>query len=603
MQNINTMTSVVSAVDQYTPKQLGENGNVEHGWSNALYDRIVQFFFQLVRSEDHSDLEKNLRDILSTFRGQESKYIVQMCLMYKLIGQTRDIIGGKGEQQLSFMQLWVWYEFYPALALQAFDHFVLLNGDESIHPYGSWKDVKYWCEFIRKKSGNHQHPLIEKALDISIRQLLYDETRYDCYYETDSETNTMVKPQISLCAKWLPREKSKYGWIFRQMAEKMFGYFQDTAKSEKSRRKAKLKGRIILKKLLVKLNRYLDTAQIKMCGRTWTDLNFNHLTSQTLRRNKLAIMNTTKKSERRSTNSDRIQCASNYKNHISAAKVDPKRHKMHGKRCAVYELVKDALDANTLSHVSLRQVACDTVNLQWEDNRTNNKGLEKTPIIAMVDTSSSMTSDNSIPLFNAIGLGIRTSELTHPAFKHRCLTFNAEPHWINLDSCADFVSKVLKIKSSPWGMNTNFYKALQLILNCILENNIPPSQVSGMVLAVFSDMQIDNRWSGDNKTSLKTMFEEIRQMYAEAGLQSKFHMPYEPPHILFWNLRKTNGFPTLSTEKNVTLLSGYSSTLLNIFCNKGIIALREFTPQKLLEDLLSNPRYITLEETIIARFA
>ena len=135
------MTSVVSALDQYTPKQLGENGNVEHSWSNALYDRIVQFFFQLVRSEDHLDLEKNLRDILSTFRGQESKYIVQMCLMYKLIGQTRDIIGGKGEQQLSFMQLWVWYEFYPALALQAFDHFVLLNGDESIHPYGSWKDV------------------------------------------------------------------------------------------------------------------------------------------------------------------------------------------------------------------------------------------------------------------------------------------------------------------------------------------------------------------------------------------------------------------------------------------------------------------------------
>lgn len=596
------MTSLIHALDQYTPKQIGENATVEHSWSNALDERIVQFFFQLVRSDDHSDLEKNLRSILLTFRGQESKYLIQMCIMYKLIGQTRDIVGGKGEQQLSFMQLWVWYEFYPALVESAFNHFVLLRGDETIHPYGSWKDVKYWCEYVRQKSGKKSHPLIDKALDISIRQLLYDETRYESYVDIESGETNIVKPQISLCAKWLPREKSKYGWVFRQMAEKMFGYFQDTAKTEDSKRKAKLKGRIILKKLLVKLNRYLDTAQIKMCGKTWHKLNFNHLTSQTLRRNKLAIMNTTKKSEQRSSSKDRVQCATNYKDHVSAAKVDPKRHRIHGKRCAVYELVKDALEANNLSAGSQHQVACETVNLQWEDNRSNNKGLEETPIISMVDTSASMTQDNSVPLYNAIGLGIRTSELTHPAFKHRCLTFNASPHWINLDDCPDFVTKVLKVQSSPWGMNTNFYKALDLILRCIIENDIPPAQVAGMVLAVFSDMQIDNRWSG-GKMSLKTMFEEIKQMYAEAGLQSKYRTPYECPHILFWNLRKTSGFPTLSTEKNVTCLSGYSSVLLNIFCNKGITALRECTPRKLLADLLNHPRYNILEETIIARFA
>ena len=114
-------------------------------------------------------------------------------------------------------------------------------------------------------------------------------------------------------------------------------------------------------------------------------------------------------------------------------------------------------------------------------------------------------------------------------------------------------------------------------------------------------MQIDQRWSG--QASLNTMFEEIKQMYAEAGLRSKWATPYNPPHILFWNLRETTGFPTLSTEKNVTQLSGYSSTLLNVFCNKGIEALRECTPRKMLADLLSNARYIPLEEAIISRFA
>ena len=189
----------------------------------------------------------------------------------------------------------------------------------------------------------------------------------------------------------------------------------------------------------------------------------------------MAIINTTKKSEQRSSSKDRVQCATNYKDHISAAKVDPKRHRIHGKRCAVYELVKDALEANNLSPGSQHQVACETVNLQWEDNRSNNKGLEATPIISMVDTSASLAQDNSVPLYNAVGLGIRTSELTHPAFKHRCLTFNASPHWINLDDCPDFVTKVLKVQSSPWCMTTNFYKALDLILRCIIENDIPPS--------------------------------------------------------------------------------------------------------------------------------
>ena len=127
-----------------------------------------------------------------------------------------------------------------------------------------------------------------------------------------------------------------------------------------------------------------------------------------------------------------------------------------------------------------------------------------------------------------------------------------------------------------------------------------------MVLAVFSDMQIDNRWankdSDTNGSSFNTLFEEIKQMYAEAGIKSKYEQPYEAPHILFWNLRKTSGFPVLSTEKNVTILSGYSSTLLNIFCSKGLGELKTVTPRKMLEDLLNNPRYNILDDTIISHF-
>ena len=66
----------------------------------------------------------------------------------------------------------------------------------------------------------------------------------------------------------------------------------------------------------------------------------------------------------------------------------------------------------------------------------------------------------------------------------------------------------------------------------------------------------------------------------------------------FWNLRQTQGFPTSVTEKNVTMLSGYNAMLLNAFCEKGMEGLKEMTPIKMLDGLLSNKRYTHLEEKI-----
>ena len=74
--------------------------------------------------------------------------------------------------------------------------------------------------------------------------------------------------------------------------------------------------------------------------------------------------------------------------------------------------------------------------------------------------------------------------------------------------------------------------------------------------------------------------------------------PYTPPHIAFFNLRKTSGFPVLSTEKNVTMLSGYNPVALNIFCEKGVEALQEFTPMKMFKDILDDDRYKTMQNKL-----
>ena len=134
------MSSFVNALQTNTPSTHGEKGHLQYGWSNDIDEKIVQFFFQLVRTSDHSDLERQLHTILENLKHMLSKKtlrsfpfigkrsnISKLTLMYKLIGQTRDIIAGKGEHQLAFMQIFIWYQYFPELALKAIDHCVLLN--------------------------------------------------------------------------------------------------------------------------------------------------------------------------------------------------------------------------------------------------------------------------------------------------------------------------------------------------------------------------------------------------------------------------------------------------------------------------------------------
>ena len=86
------MSNFINALQTFTPIQVGEKGHVEKTWSFNIDEKIIQFFFQLVRSEDHSDLERHLHDILSKLKSdlsvsQDTKAMNHLTTMYKLIGQ------------------------------------------------------------------------------------------------------------------------------------------------------------------------------------------------------------------------------------------------------------------------------------------------------------------------------------------------------------------------------------------------------------------------------------------------------------------------------------------------------------------------------------
>ena len=88
-----------------------------------------------------------------------------------MIGHTRDYFLGKGEHQMSYFLLWVWYDHYPHLVEDAIRLFVFDIDDDSAG-YGSWRDIKYLCEFLKIHSvQGEEHRLIYFCISLLNKQL------------------------------------------------------------------------------------------------------------------------------------------------------------------------------------------------------------------------------------------------------------------------------------------------------------------------------------------------------------------------------------------------------------------------------------------------
>jgi hypothetical protein len=569
------MTALIDTLDSITPYKIGEKGHIEYGWSGHIREQILQFSFQATRTDESgiTKLQVILKNMLKTLKNknelslhnEESK--LYLSILYRMIGHTRDIIDGKGEYTLTYMMIYTWYEFYQELSLFALTCLVDLG--DNVHQYGSWKDIKYFCKYCRKHGAPEDHPLICHAIMLANKQLRKD--------HENNETTEGYK--ISLVSKWIPRESSSFHWLFNLMAVDFFPEYMETAKSEHSKRNAVLKCKTQYRTLLSYLNKKIDTLQIKQCNNEWIDIDFNKVTSISLAKQKKAFLNDNHPGNNNYKNSlDRIGCSENFKAHID--KAIQGEITMKGKRVGMDDFTKQAIELIRSKMTTETKYQIDLLNAQWNDSSTQTSELGN--FIAMVDVSGSM---EGTPMNAAVALGIRVAEKSK--LGKRVMAFSANPSWVNLEQHDNFVSMVDKVWKCPYGLNTNFYAALTLILDAIIDSKLPPEEVEDMVLAIFSDMQIDE---ADTTSDKETMYDTIKEKYAAAGMRL-YGKPFKPPHILLWNLRSTDGFPCLSNQANVSMMSGFSPVLLNIFCEQGINGFNSCTPWSILIKTLENDRY------------
>ena len=543
----------------------GENGTLQHSWDidSNWSNTLTQLSFQLVRNYkiQHNDLLSIFRRLLEQSKHTKSGRLYNYIL--RLVLHTRDIKQGKGERDL-------YYTLLKELADNGY-----LNDALSLFHYtcstdlGSWKDVKYLVDFICKACGNRDelllneiHPLAQGALQILASQIEKD---YRAYQE-DREGG------MSLAARWAPRrEKGRFARVTRFFVQTIHISKRYSGKSMRD-----------VRQMLAILNRDLDTPQINMCEGTWRDLNFNTMTSYTLLKHQKAFLNQAKDGSQRSALEDRVECANQYQNWLSS-----KEKKMNVSTIFPFEFVRNVMNT------SLNGDEMVYFNEAW--NTQTNEQLQKISncespcgvMIPMIDVSGSMTCDNSLPLLNAIALGIRLTELNVGPFHNKAITFESSPKWANYNDQQTFVEKVNMTRSLGWGGSTNFDAALNSILNRVIQTNMCPLAVQNMSLVVLSDMQIDY----SSEVPYSTVYERFTRKFRAAGLKSVYKTPFVVPHIVFWNLRKTDGFPTMMNQPGATTISGYNANMINVLLTKGVAALRQMTPWSLLHEILDDSRY------------
>ena len=197
-------------------------------------DQICDLYFLLHKDNQYEigyRLDCLLRSLIyDIFTKGHKDYILYLKTLYLLIGYVRDTFMGHGERDLSYRMIYVWYLYFPDLAVYAFYQFVLHSH------FGSWKDIKYFCKFIDNckleyrghdsvkgsgigvgvNSNNICDSLIDIAISCANEQLQIDNSAID-----EGKLS-----YVSTVSKWIPRE-NKNSWLFDKFVANWFDMFSN----------------------------------------------------------------------------------------------------------------------------------------------------------------------------------------------------------------------------------------------------------------------------------------------------------------------------------------------------------------------------------------
>ena len=275
--------------------------------------QFVHIYCQIHRKADTTLLMKSLQNLIVSLRKtimtakspsiQKSHFTI-LKLLFKLIVYTRDISGGLGERYISYSMLFIWKYHFPIPTAYCLHQMVL---DKS---YGSWRDIKGFCDFIRMYSEKgEQDPFIETCIGLMNHQLDMDHRNWN-------KNKNQIPCSMSLVCRWIPRESSAHKWLFERCASQWIRAFRPqylkSARDNYSLAKAINKGKKEYRLICSSLSKYSDTIQIKQCANQWDAIEPKNIPMNAMTTQYNALLNIGANGTTRTktcTSNDRHACA------------------------------------------------------------------------------------------------------------------------------------------------------------------------------------------------------------------------------------------------------------------------------------------------------
>jgi len=191
---------------------------------------------------------------------------------------------------------------------------------------------------------------------------------------------------------------------------------------------------------------------------------------------------------------------------------------------------------------------------------------ENVSFLPLIDVSDSMNYpeiNGVYPMLISLSLGLYLAERNSSAYKNLFITFSEIPRLNNI-SGNTLSEKISNLSMSEWGYNTNFELAYELILKYAIDNKLSDKELPSMLI-VLSDMEFDQASNFDfHLTNIKNRFSSY---------------DYTIPELVFWNLkpRSNSGSPATVSEKGVSLVSGFSPSLM-----KSLLNCEDMNPMSIL---------------------
>lgn len=316
--------------------------------------------------------------------------------------------------------------------------------------------------------------------------------------------------EVSLLGKWLPKENTSNREV-RRVAKELREAFGLDRKS--------------YQKAVVSLRKAIDVTEQKMSANQWGEIEYSNVPSLCMD-----------------------------KNHHAFRRHDTERFK---KYLSDVREGKAKINVGVLTPArAIKNLSNGNPKLAIEQWKALDRTMVKRPLIPIVDTSGSMTTDageGCTCMDVANSLGILLSECNPTPFKDLVITFSSRPTTVDLSDCDDIVEKCHRLMEGEWGMNTNIEATLRLVLS--LAKKSLPKGTTLPDLVIFSDMEFDLASRGQY---VHGVMELMQKEFEEEG--------FKMPKVVFWNL-SSNGravVPLTQNDNGILLMSGYSQRLFRM---------------------------------------